>query len=68
MERTPGEDDRRCVVARLTPKGSALLGTARQERGEFLREVLEALDPAEREELVRLIGKVADVLREREGR
>jgi DNA-binding MarR family transcriptional regulator len=68
VERAQPPGDRRCVAARLTPEGSKLLRQIRVERGEFLKEILETLEPTDRDELVRLFGKVAEELRAREVR
>jgi DNA-binding MarR family transcriptional regulator len=66
MERNASAPDRRCVVAGLTPAGSRLVARVRAERGQFLAEILETLDPRDRREMVRLFGMVADALRSRE--
>jgi len=60
---TPG--DRRCIEAGLTPEGRKVMRRVRTERREFLREILETLEPAERGELVRLLGRVSEALRAR---
>ncbi len=61
----PGEDRRR-VHVRLTGDGGAFVTRVRAAEREFLKEILESLEPAERVELVRLFAKVAARLRERE--
>ncbi|MDP9342579.1 MAG: MarR family winged helix-turn-helix transcriptional regulator [Actinomycetota bacterium] len=64
-DRHPAAGDRRCVEAGLTAEGRRVMRRVRAERREFLREILETLEPAERGELVRLFGVVAEALRAR---
>jgi DNA-binding MarR family transcriptional regulator len=66
VERGTSPTDRRCVTAGLTAEGRATQERVRTARGEFLKEILVALPPDERAELVRLFGRVADELRGRE--
>jgi DNA-binding MarR family transcriptional regulator len=63
--RRPAAGDRRCIEAGLTPEGRKVVRRVLAERREFLRDILETLDPAERGELVRLFGVVAEALRAR---
>lgn len=58
-------DDRRVTVVGLTPKGSRLVNSIARRRREFFRDVLDALDPDERAELVRLTEKATEALRAR---
>lgn len=62
-ERDP--EDGRAVVLVLTAAGKRLATQVARRRREFFRDVLAALEPDERAELVRLTVKVADALRER---
>jgi DNA-binding MarR family transcriptional regulator len=63
--RRPSRPDRRSVVAGLTADGRRAVRHVRAERAELLRGILDALEEGEREELVRLFGKVAEELRRR---
>jgi DNA-binding MarR family transcriptional regulator len=63
--RAPHAGDRRATIVELTPDGERLAGDAARRRREFVRDVLEALDPEEREELVRLTEKATAALRKR---
>jgi len=62
-ERVP--DDRRATLVVLTPEGERLVADVAARRREFFRDVLEALDPDERAELVRLTAKATEALRVR---
>src|SRR6266581_8164238 len=62
-DRRPAAGDRRCIEAGLTAEGRKVMRKVRAERRDFLREILETLEPAERGELVRLFGRVAEALR-----
>jgi MarR family transcriptional regulator, transcriptional regulator for hemolysin len=67
VERRAGKlDDRRCVLAGLTPVGRRLISKVRAGRRAFLGEILETLEPSDRAELVRLFGLVASALEDRE--
>ena len=57
--------DRRATEVVLTAKGKRLVADMAERRQEFFREKLEALDPEERTELVRLSAKATEALRER---
>lgn len=59
--------DRRLVVAGLTAAGRRLVRRAEAHRRAYLADLLEALEPGERLELVRLLGKVGAELRRRAG-
>ena len=61
-ERDP--DDRRATAIVLTPAGERLAAELSRRRLEFFRDVLAALDPDERSELVRLTAKATAALRE----
>jgi DNA-binding MarR family transcriptional regulator len=65
VRRRSSSPDRRCVVAGLTPAGRRLMERVREERRDFLKDVLETLPQRERAELVHLFGRVADELRAR---
>jgi DNA-binding MarR family transcriptional regulator len=51
--------DRRSVTVELTPAGRLTAENAAHGRRAYLAEILRALEPRERAELVRLFGKVA---------
>ena len=61
-ERDP--DDRRATSIVLTSAGERLAAEMLHRRLEFFRDVLDALAPEERGELVRLTGKATAALRE----
>jgi DNA-binding MarR family transcriptional regulator len=63
--RSPHAGDRRGTLVALTPDGGRLAADAGRRRQEFMRDVLEALDPDERVELVRLTEKASAALRAR---
>jgi DNA-binding MarR family transcriptional regulator len=65
VERRPVEGDRRATLVALTEAGDVLAEAVGARRQEFFAEVLAALEPAERAELVRLTAKAADALRSR---
>jgi DNA-binding MarR family transcriptional regulator len=65
VERRSSSADRRSVVARLSEEGRRAVGQIRAERAELLREILSGLAEGEREEFVRLFGRVAEELRRR---
>ena len=65
VERRPLEEDRRATLVALTAAGDALVAEVAAQRQEFFGEVLAALEPEERAELVRLTAKAADALRSR---
>ena len=59
------EGDRRAIVVALTPAGEKLVRQTQARRRTFFRDVLGALEPDERNELVRLTAKAAEALRTR---
>ncbi|PWC03496.1 MarR family winged helix-turn-helix transcriptional regulator [Agromyces badenianii] len=64
--REPSSDDERSVNVTLTPQGAALLERVLPGHVEVVREVLvDALEPSDREELTRLLGRVAAFMRAR---
>jgi DNA-binding MarR family transcriptional regulator len=63
VERRSSPEDRRATVVALTDAGEALMRRVAEERQKFFADVLHALDPDEREELVRLTAKAAGALR-----
>lgn len=65
VERGPLVGDRRVTVVGLTADGVALTGEIAARRQRFFSEVLTALEPEERVELVRLTAKAAAALRAR---
>ena len=64
-ERRSAADDRRVTLVRLTHPGGVLVKEVARRRQRFFCDVLAALEPDERAELVRLTAKAAEVLRER---
>ncbi len=60
-ERRHLRSDRRGVVVGLTDAGVRLADAAAERRCTYLTDILKALEPDERRELVRLFGKVAAV-------
>lgn len=65
VERGPLAGDRRVTVVRLTSDGIELTGGIAARRQQFFSEILTALEPDERVELVRLTVKAAASLRMR---
>lgn len=64
VERNGLEGDRRVTVVALTDEGAELADAVAAERRRFFADVLDALQPNERRELVRLTAKAARALRE----
>jgi DNA-binding MarR family transcriptional regulator len=64
-ERRSDADDRRATTVELTSTGEELLKGIAAQRQQFFSDVLAALEPRERAELVRLTAKAADALRAR---
>lgn len=64
-ERQGAEGDRRATLVGLTDKGKELTAGVAAQRQLFFCDVLEALEPDEREQLVHLTAKAALVLRTR---
>ncbi len=58
-------DDRRATTVGLTPAGEELVAGIAAQRRLFFCDVLAALEPDEREELVRLTAKASAALRAR---
>ena len=65
VERHSAADDRRATVVELTVEGRELTSNVAAQRQLFFCDVLEALAPDERAELVRLTEKAALALQER---
>ena len=65
VERQSLKGDRRVTIVRLTASGEKVVGEVARRREQFFSEVLAALEPEERAELVRLTAKAAEALRER---
>jgi DNA-binding MarR family transcriptional regulator len=59
------EGDRRAILVELTPAGQELVAGVAEQRLLFFCDVLEALEPVERAQLVQLTAKAALVLRTR---
>ena len=57
--------DRRATTVELTPAGEELVAGIAAQRQLFFLDILSALEPDERAELVRLTAKAADALRAR---
>ena len=64
-ERRGAEGDRRATLVDLTDEGRSLMRGVAEQRLLFYCDVLDALDPEEREQLVNLTAKAALVLRAR---
>jgi DNA-binding MarR family transcriptional regulator len=64
-ERGGAEGDRRATQVQLTTEGKELMAGVAEQRLLFFCDVLEALEPDEREQLVHLTAKAALVLRVR---
>jgi DNA-binding MarR family transcriptional regulator len=64
VERRRLDDDRRVTVVALTSEGAAVAAAIAAERRRFFADVLDALQPNERRELVRLTAKAARALHE----
>jgi DNA-binding MarR family transcriptional regulator len=64
-ERRSASGDRRVTVVGLTPAGVVLVREVARRRRRFFCDVLTALEPDERTELVRLTTKAAAALRDR---
>ncbi|MBI3647586.1 MAG: MarR family transcriptional regulator [Actinobacteria bacterium] len=60
--------DRRSIAVALTPAGRRVAEAVARGRRAYLTEMLEALEPSERGELVRLFAKVASAQAEKEER
>jgi DNA-binding MarR family transcriptional regulator len=65
VERHGATDDRRATVVELTVEGKELTSNVAAQRLLFFCDVLEALEPPERAQLVQLTAKAAVALRER---
>jgi DNA-binding MarR family transcriptional regulator len=63
-ERRRLTDDRRVAVVALTVAGADVASVAADERRKFFADVLDALQPNERRELVRLTAKASRALRD----
>jgi DNA-binding MarR family transcriptional regulator len=62
VERRRAPEDRRVAIVVLTLHGKKLAATASEQRRRFFEDVLAALTPEERAELVRLTAKAAEAL------
>lgn len=63
IERRRAPEDGRVAIVVLTLHGQELAEDAAEQRRRFFEDVLAALAPAERRELVRLTAKAADALK-----
>jgi DNA-binding MarR family transcriptional regulator len=66
VERRSTAEDRRRVVAGLTPSGKTLVRQIDQDRRALLVELLEGLEPHERADAVSLFDRLADALATRQ--
>lgn len=62
VERRPDPNDRRLTRVYLTARGQKLAQKALIRHGEIAEEVLAPMEPREREELRRLLGRLREVL------
>ena len=62
VKREPATHDRRCVALRLTPSGRRAAAADRARYQAKGAELFAALDPAEREQAARLLGRLAEVM------
>jgi DNA-binding MarR family transcriptional regulator len=62
--REPAEHDRRCVALRLTPDGRRLVAAERDRYRAKGAELFAALEPEERAQAERLLGRLADLMEE----
>jgi DNA-binding MarR family transcriptional regulator len=62
VRRTPSQRDRRCVVVCLTEEGERVLRARRDTQRRRRAAILRELDPVEREQAGRLLGRLADLL------
>jgi len=65
VHRSASAADRRVTVVTLTARGEEVVAVMEEQRRAFFADVLIALDPEEREELVRLSAKAAALVRSR---
>lgn len=68
VRRHPDPDDRRAKRISLTPAGAAAASAAEEAKREYLGTVFDILAADEREQIVRLIGKLNGRLADLEGR
>jgi DNA-binding MarR family transcriptional regulator len=66
VERRRDPDDRRAYALHLTDRGREALRRGRRVAGRMQRQMLVGLDAAEQAELLRLLGKVASAMEERD--
>jgi DNA-binding MarR family transcriptional regulator len=62
ITRRHSETDRRSVLVGLTPEGTAAVATAREIVDAWRRQVLESLDPSEREQAAVILERLSQVL------
>ena len=58
VERERRPDDRRVIYASLTPKGRALVDEIFPQHARYVSSLVDTLEPAEREEMCRLLKKL----------
>lgn len=66
VERERSEEDRRVILARLTPEGRELVADAFPDHSSYVRELMDALEPSEEKELRRLLKKLGKSVSQRE--
>lgn len=66
VERERSEEDRRVILARLTPEGRELVADAFPDHASYVRELMDALEPSEEKELRRLLKKLGKSVSQRE--
>jgi len=59
-------DDRRKIIVELTPKGVEYLEERQREHFERIKSILVQLGEKDAKELVRILGRIAEVLDKRE--
>lgn len=64
-ERRHSTSDRRATSVAITSSGRKIVACARRHQRAFMAEMLSALEPEERAELIRLTGKAAAAMRPR---
>ena len=64
VKRAPATHDRRCVALRLTPKGRRVAAAERARYQAKGAQLFAALEPEEREQAERLLGRLAELIEE----
>lgn len=66
MERERSDQDRRVVKACLTPEGRELIAEVFPDHAAYVRELMDALDPSEEEQLRLLLKKLGKTVASRD--